>query len=223
MPKIIYEDNDIIVIDKPPGIAVQTKKVGEKDVVSELKNYLKGGYVGVVHRLDQPVGGLLVFAKNKQAAAGLSKQVSEKGEAGFVKDYTAVCFPGGIVPEQDTCEDYLIKEKEGVARVVDENEISGFPDAKKAVASYEKTGEMSIDDTLCPILSVHLKTGRFHQIRVQLAGRGLPIIGDMKYGSEESKELSKKAGVTRLYLTACHLEFRHPATGKKMTFDTGEE
>lgn len=216
---ILFEDNSIIVIYKPSGIATQTKKVGEKDIVSELKRHLKGGYVGVVHRLDQPVCGLLVFAKNKEAAADLSKQVAAKGEAGFQKDYTAICLK-----QKDSShhrlEDYIIKEKEGFARIVSPQEADKYPDAKKAILTYEVLREMTISDELCYRLRVHLETGRFHQIRAQLANAGLPIIGDQKYGTESSKSISAKAGIRRVLLCADSLVFRHPATGKTMQFTT---
>ncbi len=250
---ILFEDNSIIVIYKPSGIATQTKKVGEKDIVSELKKHLKGGYVGVVHRLDQPVCGLLVFAKNKEAAADLSKQVAAKGEAGFQKDYTAIClresnciqsalpcateqkesFTHGseqkgscpIRPEQKDSshhrlEDYIIKEKEGFARIVSPQEADKYPDAKKAILTYEVLREMKISDELCYRLRVHLETGRFHQIRAQLANAGLPIIGDQKYGNPESKKISAGAGIRQILLCADSLVFRHPATGKTMQFTT---
>ena len=240
---ILFEDNSIIVIYKPSGIATQTKKVGEKDIVSELKRHLKGGYVGVVHRLDQPVCGLLVFAKNKEAAADLSKQVAAKGEAGFQKDYTAIClresncmqsalpcaidqkesFTHGSEQKDSShhrLEDYIIKEKEGFARIVSPQEADKYPDAKKAILTYEVLREMKISDELCYRLRVHLETGRFHQIRAQLANAGLPIIGDQKYGTESSKNISAKAGIRRVLLCADSLVFRHPATGKTMQFTT---
>ncbi len=219
MPEIIYEDNDIIVINKPAGIATQTKKVGEKDMVSELKNYLKGGFVGVVHRLDQPVCGILVFAKNKKSAAELSRQVSEKGESGFQKDYKAIVFPGGEIKEKDVCEDLIVKEKEGFARIVKGCGSGSDSEGKTAKLSYEKIGEVTIGNVACPVLSVHLETGRFHQIRVQLAHRKLPIIGDMKYGSTESIEHAKKEGIRQLKLCADHLRLRHPSTGRTMDFE----
>ncbi len=218
--EIIFEDKDIIVVNKPSGIATQTKKVGEKDIVSELKNYLKGGYVGVVHRLDQPVSGLLVFAKNKNAAAKFSAQVSAKGEQGFQKEYTAIVCEGeelqtGVMVR---LEDYMIKEKEGIARLVDIKDKDRYPDAKKAILTYSLQGETVIGSSRCFVLRVNLETGRFHQIRAQLSGHGMPIIGDLKYGSEKSRETASEAGIRRILLCADRLSFIHPADNKNRDF-----
>ncbi|MCR4618230.1 MAG: RluA family pseudouridine synthase [Lachnospiraceae bacterium] len=217
--EILYEDKDIIVINKPAGIATQTKKVGEKDIVSDLKKYFKGAYVGVVHRLDQPVSGLLVFAKNKQSASALSREVASKGDAGFSKNYTAICLPDGDYVKKATLENRLVKLKEGLARIVKPDEEKDYPDAKSAVLSYEVSGEyksVTGDKLLC--VKVSLMTGRFHQIRVQLAGADLPIVGDLKYGSEKSKEAAAKLGIKRVLLCADRLSFKHPVSGKNLEF-----
>ena len=215
---ILFEDNDLIVIYKPAGIATQTKKVGEKDIVSELKKHLKGGYVGVVHRLDQPVCGLLVFAKNKNAAADLSKQVVSKGEAGFQKDYTAICYSECKNTESARLEDFILKQKEGVAKILSSDEAANDPEAKKAILSYEIKEDVNIAGTACKKLEVKLETGRFHQIRAQLSSHGMPIVGDLKYGSEKSKEIAAKAGIRQVLLCADRLSFKHPVTGKELQF-----
>ncbi len=215
---ILFEDNDLIVIYKPAGIATQTKKVGEKDTVSELKKHLKGGYVGVVHRLDQPVCGLLVFAKNKNAAADLSKQVASKGEAGFQKDYTAICYMECENTESARLEDFILKQKEGVAKILSPDEAAKDPEAKKAILSYEIKDDVKLADADCKKLEIKLETGRFHQIRAQLSSHGMPIVGDLKYGSEKSKEIAAKAGIRQVLLCADKLSFRHPITGKELKF-----
>ena len=130
--KVIYEDKDIMVIHKPAGLATQTGQIGSMDVVSELKNYLaaKGedSYVGVIHRLDQPVEGLLVFAKNKRAAAHLSGQLAKDN---LNKEYDAVVC-GVTECREETLTDYLRKGNDSRAQVVT-GEEARFPDARRAV------------------------------------------------------------------------------------------
>ena len=214
--EILYEDETIIVIRKPAGLATQSAKVGEPDAVSELKKYLaengqKNPYIGVVHRLDQPVEGLLVFAKTKDAAAGLTKQLS----TGTLnkKYYALVCGKPGS--EKGELVDYLVKEQ-SVAKVVPE----GTPDAKKAVLQYKVLKRMPEGLAL---LDIHIDTGRFHQIRVQMSNAGMPLLGDMKYGSDASVAFSREVGVRFVALYAYHLEFKHPITKKVMSYELQPE
>lgn len=198
---------------KPAGLATQSAKVGQPDVVSELKKYLgkKDPYLGIVHRLDQPVEGLLVFAKTKGAAAHLTKQL----EAGTLnKQYYATVY-GKPETESGELVDYLLKEG-SLARVVSEN----TPQAKRAVLQYRVTESVA---GVAPMqsstrLDVHIDTGRFHQIRAQLSHSGWPILGDLKYGTPESMEMSKKFGIRNVALFAYQLEFVHPVTGKHMEY-----
>ena len=219
--KIVHEDRDILVCHKPAGLAVESAAIGRMDMVSELKNYLKSPYLGVVHRLDQPVEGLLVFAKNPQAAGALSKQLQQNT---LNKEYYAVVC-GKPDKEEASLVDYLQKDnKTRMAKVVKK----GAPDAKEAVLEYHllKTVENSIS-----LLCVKIKTGRFHQIRVQLSNAGFPILGDRKYGNQTSCELSEKVGsmcgkpINDVALCAYKLEFKHPVSGQKISFaitpDTG--
>ena len=180
-------------------------------MVSELKNYVakknpgKMPYLGVVHRLDQPVEGLLVFAKTKKAAENLTAQL---GKGTLKKEYLAVVC--GKVPENTgRLVDYLAKEK-GMAVVKDAADAQ----AKKAVLTYMKKAE----NEKFTLLAVQIETGRFHQIRAQLSHAGFPILGDEKYGSEESKELSREKKIRFTALCAASLSFRHPVTGKIMAF-----
>lgn len=222
---IKYEDNDILVIVKPAGLATQTKKVGEKDLVSLLKKHLKGGYVGVIHRLDQPVEGLLVFAKNPAAAAILSKQIQQKGEGAFLKDYVARVFVGkdkkSSCKSESKLTNYIIKTKENVAKIIEDAELDINPDAKKASLTYEIIGvdDESVEDAWIVELLVHLETGRFHQIRAQLSHAGMPILGDRKYGSTESIKITEELGIKYVALCAKHLSFNHPKTGKVCDFE----
>ncbi len=209
--QIVYEDEAVLVIRKPAGLATESAGIGQKDVVSELKNYVakknpgKMPYLGVVHRLDQPVEGLLVFAKTKKAADNLTAQL---GKGTLKKEYLAVVC--GKVPENTgRLVDYLAKEK-GMAVVKDAADTQ----AKKAVLSYTKKAETE----KFTLLAVQIETGRFHQIRAQLSHAGFPILGDEKYGSEESKELSREKKIRFTALCAASLSFRHPVTGKTMAF-----
>lgn len=225
--QIVYEDEAVLVIRKPAGLATESAGIGQKDVVSELKNYVakknpgKMPYLGVVHRLDQPVEGLLVFAKTKKAAENLTAQL---GKGTLKKEYLAVVC--GKVPENTgRLVDYLAKEK-GMAVVKNaadaQTEKAAVPkvkqtadaQAKKAVLTYTKKAETG----RLTLLAVQIETGRFHQIRVQLSHAGFPILGDEKYGSEESKELSREKKIRFTALCAASLSFRHPVTGKTMVF-----
>lgn len=234
--EIIYEDRELLVIRKPAGLATQTAGVGQADVVSELKNYLaskaeqKGQpYLGIIHRLDQPVEGLLVFAKNKKTAAALTKQLGGQELSGVLnKQYYAV-FCGKPSEKEGTLVDYMYKGADGRA-VIEENgkngaayDVSGSTaDAavKKAVLHYKAlqtvtalTGE---EITLADIL---IDTGRFHQIRAQMAYAGMALLGDVKYGDEGAKSCSHKLGVRTVALCAYKIAFIHPTTGKKLSFE----
>lgn len=225
--QIVYEDEAVLVIWKPAGLATESAGIGQKDVVSELKNYVakknpgKMPYLGIVHRLDQPVEGLLVFAKTKKAAENLTAQL---GKGTLKKEYLAVVC--GKVPENTgRLVDYLAKEKgmavvKNAADAKTEKDVdaqagkAADPQAKKAVLTYTKKAETE----KFTLLAVQIETGRFHQIRAQLSHAGFPILGDEKYGSEESKELSREKKIRFTVLCAASLSFRHPVTGKTMAF-----
>lgn len=234
-PRIIYEDEHIIVAYKPPGLATQTSGVGQPDLVSELKKEmaireraaqgsenkqtvrLQQPYLGIIHRLDQPVEGLLVFAKNQKAAAQLSKQLS----AGSLnKQYFAVIC--GQPPAKNAeLVDYLLKGKDNRAQIVTGQE-NAYPDAKKAVLQY-KILESASTPTALSLVDIHIDTGRFHQIRAQMAHAGMPLLGDVKYGSEQTCECGRSLGIRSVALCAYKLVFAHPVTGKKMSFEIKPE
>lgn len=210
MIKILYEDSDIIVCHKPATLATQTRKVGEKDMVSELKNYLHGGsgqepYVGLIHRLDQGVEGILVFAKNQKAAAGLSKQITEHTMGKF---YYAV-VTGTLEKRQDALEDYLIKDfQRNQSSVVEQNSQG----TKIARLNYECL--RSDESFKQHLLRIELITGRHHQIRAQLSHRGLPLINDFKYGYQ-----GDRLGDGSIALCAYRLCLIHPVTRKQLCYE----
>ena len=203
-PEIIHEDDAIIVCYKPAGFATQSSNDAEPDMESWLKNYRaeKGEepYIGVIHRLDQPVEGVLVFAKTKEAAANLTKQLREHK---ITKKYYAIITRGNL-PAEGTFTDYLVKDgRKGRAMVVSETD----PRGKKSSLSYRVVSE--VDDMR--LLDITLHTGRFHQIRAQLASRTAPIYGDAKYGGVFTGR--------PLALCAYKSAFLHPVTGRPMEFD----
>ena len=211
---ILFEDKEIIVCRKPAGIAVQNARIGAMDLESSLKNYLAmqdgGGrripYLAVIHRLDQPVEGILVFAKTSEAAGNLSKQMMAGGAG---KYYLAVT-EGKAKNSEGTLTDYLKKNgKANMSQVVSAN----TPGAKKAILHYKVLDQQEINGKSRTFLKIRLETGRHHQIRVQLSHEGLPLLGDRKYNP-----LGEKG--TSLGLCSSCLEFKHPRTGKMMKFET---
>lgn len=211
--RIIYEDTEVLVCKKAAGIAVQTAKFGQQDMVSLLKNYRamkkEEPYIGLVHRLDQPVEGVMVFAKSKQAAANLSKQISEKQTDKYY--YAVVC--GKPKEKQANLVDYLCKDgKKNTSGVVTKETVG----AKRAELFYEVVEEKE-DKAL---LRIELKTGRHHQIRVQLSHMGCPIYGDSKYNKFYEEE---KRGYMPLALCAYKIAFFHPKNRKKMEFQIQPE
>ena len=210
---ILFEDKDILVCHKAAGLAVQNARIGAADMESMLMNYLaaenpgKMPYLGIVHRLDQPVEGVLVFAKNKKAAAGLTKQITS---GSVVKEYLAVT---DRMPEKRTgrLEDFLKKDGRNNTSSV---AAAGEDGAKKAVLDYEVLQEIADERTGTGkriLVKIQLGTGRHHQIRVQMAHAGMPLLGDRKYNPGDTSHLP-------LGLCSCHLVFCHPISGKKMEF-----
>ena len=202
MINIIYEDNHLLVVEKPINVPVQADKSGDEDLLTMLKKYLKEKYnkpgdvyLGLVHRLDRPVGGVMVFAKTSKAASRLSKQV-QKHE--FKKIYMAVIE--GKVSDSGTFKDKLKKdEKTNITRVSE--------DGKEAELSYNLIGFVNN----LSLVRISLKTGRSHQIRVQFSSRKIPLYGDQKYNPKAVKD--------QIALFASKLEFKHPVTKEIMSFE----
>lgn len=206
--KVIYEDNHIIVVEKKPNIPSQADKTGDIDMLTLVKDYIKkkynkpgNVYLGLVHRLDRPVGGVMVFAKTSKAASRLSDQVRQKA---FKKEYLAV-VDGKIGDKVGTLEDYLYKdERNNISKVVSENKKNAkFAKLDYEVLKYNKVKDLSL-------VRVNLHTGRHHQIRVQLSNFGHSIFGDQKYGTRgKGKQIA---------LWSYLLIIEHPITKEKMTF-----
>lgn len=238
--EVIYEDKDIFVIKKPAGLATQTARVGQQDVVSELKNYLCGvcggqtgqPYLGIIHRLDQPVEGLLVFAKHPKAAAALTAQLSGKGsgkqgkagnirrqevsEEALNKQYYAVFCGKPDVPEGRLV-DNLYKEA-GRALIAEDEKTATAYGAKRAVLQYKLLQTVVVCGEELSLAEIEIETGRFHQIRAQMAHAGLALLGDAKYAGEETKQLSRRLGIGTVALCAYRIALRHPVSGKELTF-----
>lgn len=226
--RILYEDPALLLCYKPAGFPVQTADVRQEDCVSELKNYLASGgaaqpYLGVVHRLDQPVEGLLVFARTRRAAQALSRQI-ESGACR--KSYRAVT-DGVPEPPREAEDDrrawvrlehYLRKDgKAGMSRLAQPQEAG----AKPAILYYRVCGcsrEAGISR-----IEVRLETGRLHQIRAQMAAAGFPLLGDGKYGTEASRQKSAALGVRYVALCAAELSLTHPISGRRLSFSCEPE
>jgi len=206
--KVIYEDNHIIVVEKPVNIPSQADKTGDIDMLTIIKNYLKekynkqgNVYLGLVHRLDRPVGGVMVFAKTSKAASRLSEEVRLKE---FKKTYLVIAN-GKMEKNKGTLEDYLLKnERNNMSKVVKEETRN----SKLAVLDYEV---LKYDEDInLSVLKINLHTGRHHQIRVQLSSRNHSIYGDQKYGGRgHGKQIT---------LWAYKLVLKHPTTKEMMEF-----
>ena len=200
---VIYEDNHLLVVEKPINIPVQEDNSKDKDMLTILKDYLKvkynkpgNVYLGLVHRLDRPVGGVMVFAKTSKCASRLSDQIRLNK---FNKIYNAVVE--GTVKEEDKLTDYLLKDTKNNIVRVDKN-------GKESVLYYRKI--KTIDNL--NLIEIKLETGRSHQIRVQMSHNGNPLFGDQKYNK------NSKVG-EQLALFAKKLEFYHPITNELLTFE----
>lgn len=210
---IVYEDDVLIVVHKPAGIATETARIGQADIVSELKNYRKkkgaDTYIGVIHRLDQPVEGLLVFAKTADAAKKLSAML-QQGK--ISKKYAALV--AGVPDRQEgmLCDMLLQDRRTNLSRVVSK----GTQNAKEARLEWRML--RCFPEENFSLVEVEIFTGRHHQIRVQMSNAGMPLLGDMKYGSDLSKIISKDRNINQTALLANKLSLQHPSAGKHMEF-----
>ncbi len=205
MIKPVYEDNHLLVVVKPQGKLTQSDETGDLSLQDECKQYIKEKYqkpgevyLGLVHRLDRPVGGLVAFARTSKAASRLSEQLRVHH---MEREYLAV-VEGEDLPARGDLRDWLLQGEDGLVRVVPE----GTPGAKEARLHYERLGAR--EGTA--LVHLRLETGRKHQIRVQLSHLGYPICFDMRYGhGERGRDIALFGAVLRL---------THPTLKKEMTF-----
>ncbi len=249
--QILFEDKEIIVCHKPSGIATQTAKIGQRDMVSEISNYLSASvkgkpYVGLIHRLDQPVEGILVFAKNPKAAAALSKQITanemqkkyyavvaaeafqKESQNGLRANEVGANEPEANKPgangqqegrEPNKTAQVLIDYLYKDGKTNTSSVVSKeTKDAKRAELYYELAALQEAKKIA--LVKITLVTGRHHQIRVQMSHAGMSLLGDYKYAEEKIKELSNELGQKQVALCAYELGFKHPVTGEKLTFQT---
>ena len=202
--EILFEDNHLLVINKPRNVLSQEDHTGDPDVLTLCKAYLKKEYnkpgnvfLGLIHRLDKPVSGVMVLAKTSKAASRISEQVRKRS---LKKTYLTIVH--GSAPENGFLDDHLLKDsKKNITRIVP----AGTRGAKEARLTFEKIAEKSGKS----LLQVHLITGRPHQIRVQLAGHGYPIVGDSRYGNPSAEDIC---------LHSWKLELTHPTLKEDAQF-----
>lgn len=222
---VVYEDRDILVCFKPAGIPTQTAALTAQDMVSMVKSYLaaatgeKNPYLALVHRLDQPVSGLLVFGKHKKSALVELRE----------KQYHALCI-GSIVEKEGVLRHYLWKNpKTSMAEICNGREMGNKGEGQAAFLQHKEKRnkeqkeavlfyKVEREDEDCSLVRVRLETGRFHQIRAQFSAIGHPLLGDQKYGSILSKELSIKKGIRTVALCADRLKIMHPTNKREMEF-----
>lgn len=207
--KVLYEDNHIIVVEKMPNVPSQADKTGDEDMLTIIKSYLKekynkpgNVYLGLVHRLDRPVGGVMVFAKTSKAASRLSEEIRNKT---FKKTYLAI-VNGKMESESGEYVDYLWKdEKQNTSYVVKE----GKKNSKLAKLNYEVIAYNEKENV--SLVKINLQTGRHHQIRVQFSSRMHALYGDSKYHG-------RGAG-SGICLWAYKIKFVHPVKKEEMEFE----
>ena len=203
---VVYEDNHLLVALKRPNQLTQGDQTGDSDLLSEARAYIEQkyekpgrAYLGLVHRMDRPVSGLIVFARTSKAAARLSEQVRTNE---MYREY--VCVAEGDPPQRFRLTDYLKKDEAA-------NMVRVIPDYLKAEGKLAILNGVNIRHLDCGSLcAIRLETGRAHQIRVQMAHAGHPLLGDHRYGHPEGKEQIALYGI-RLTLT-------HPTTKERMVF-----
>jgi len=200
MLNIIYEDNQIIVVEKPYNVPTQEDSSGDVDLLTMVKNYIKekylkpgNVYIGLVHRLDRPVGGLMVFARTSKSASRLSLQIQNHD---FNKSYLAVVH-GSFKETTGTYNDKLKKLDNGNTVIAN--------DGKDSLLNYEV---LKTDNNIS-LVKIDLKTGRHHQIRAEFAYHNHPLCGDQRYGLQDK---------TQIALYAYEISFLHPITNERLTF-----
>lgn len=211
--KVLYEDNHIIVVVKPASIPVQADKSGDIDMLTIIKNYIKekynkpgNVYLGLVHRLDRMVGGVMVFAKTSKAASRISEYIRQKN---VKKRYLAIVNGTMKVGEKKVLKDYLVKnERLNMSKVVSKDTKG----SKECELEYEVLRNFEYIGKKYSLVDIDLHTGRHHQIRVQFASIGHPLYGDIKYGQKINKVGQNLA------LFSYYLSFFHPTKDEYLEF-----
>lgn len=200
--EVLYEDNHVIVCYKPAGVLSQADNTGDIDMLTLVKDYLKKRYnkegnvfVGLVHRLDRMTSGVMVFGKTSKGAMRLSNDIAS---GNFFKEYLAVCEGNIENYDETTLVDYLEKDEKNNKSFISKN-------GKEAILTYRVITNKNNKS----LVRVKLKTGRHHQIRVQMSNIGHPLYGDIKYGSPHKDNLA---------LQAYKLSFYQPVTRELLTF-----
>lgn len=228
--EILYEDKDLIAVYKEAGTAVQTSKISEKDLYTEVRTYLskeagKESNVWIIHRLDQPVKGIVIFAKNEKMAATMSKMVQSKEVGKYY--YAAV---QGVIKENQSKNliNYIEKDAKNSKAIIyseekGKNKAKSNKNIKRAELNYAVT-EVNAEKNYS-VVEIELLTGRFHQIRAQMGEIGHPILLDEKYGynKENDAEYQNTDDKGQIALCAYKLEFIHPVTHRKMTLSLLEK
>lgn len=208
MCNVVYEDNHLLIVEKPPNLLTQGDATGDECLLDKMKRYVKAKYdkpgdvyLGCVHRLDRPVGGLVAIARTSKAAARLSEQLRAHE---MQRDYLAVVH-GATMAEAGTLIDWLLKDDAtGSVACVPE----GTAEAQRAELHWQRLAVDVAGDTA--LVHIQLETGRKHQIRVQLAHGGHPIVQDMRYGNGTAGE--------PIALWGAVLTLMHPTKRERMTF-----
>ncbi len=215
-PRILFEDNHLLVAVKPAGVLSQSDTTGAPDMLTLLKAYLvekynKPGeaYLGLLHRLDRPVRGVMVFAKTSKCASRISEQIRNRT---VKKKYRAIVY-GAFDNEKGEIRSFLLKNSKTNLVDVFENREKAPKDAKECFLEYEVIGQGRIAGVPVSLLSVDLHTGRSHQIRAQLSSIGHPIVGDRKYGKGPNRFSGD------ILLESYHLEVDHPVSRERMVFE----
>lgn len=202
--EVLYEDNHIIVVVKPCNILSQADSTKDEDMLTIVKKYIKekynkpgNVYLGLVHRLDRPVGGIMIFARSSKAASRMTEMIKNHK---FTKKYLAIIH-GIMNDDEGILKDYLLKKEDGNT-IVTTKDKGKYSELKYKVLEKNKKENLSL-------VEIELLTGRHHQIRVQFASRHYPLYGDQRYGVQDNKQIA---------LWAYQLTIMHPTLKKEMTF-----
>lgn len=204
---ILYNDNNLLVAIKPSGLAISPDKTGDKSFVEQLSEN-QNSQLYVINRLDRPVGGITVFAKNPKSAAQLTEQIKN----GYIcKKYAAVVC-GDVKPESGSMKDYIVKNgRTNISKICNK----GIKDAKEAILNYKCVKKIESDKYgILTLVDIELITGRHHQIRVQFSSREFPLWGDRKYNNK-----FKFYGQSNIALFSSYIKLRNPISKEPLSFE----